>query len=210
MNESRIRPDRADQIGQLFARLLRVRASVNHRLRRVEDNFSDLMSLILELKAEVTELREAVRGQAELSERFSECMRQASATQEKLAESFHERMFVQPVAQQVFQLIDFNNRLSDACSCGNGTTVTAGNLNQLKDLLYRLAITPIEVKAGESFDPGVMRPIKVVNCDDPLCDKTVSEVHTVGFRLHDQILRYASVSVYKYKGNQEKERALCT
>ena len=78
MNESRIRPDPADQIGQLFARLLRVPASVNHRLRKVEDNFCDLMSLILELKEEVTELKDAARSQAELSERFSECMRQAS------------------------------------------------------------------------------------------------------------------------------------
>lgn len=70
---------------------------------------------------------------------------------------------------------------------------------QLMDVLAERGVTEVHAKPGDPFDPSQHEAIgSVANSDQP--DDSIAEVKSVGYRLHDRIIRPAQVIVI----NQQK------
>ena len=67
--------------------------------------------------------------------------------------------------------------------------------SQIEDILRKRGLARIEIKPGDSFDPGVAEAMAEIPSDKPL--GTVVEVAEPGYRLHDKIIRAARVIVSK-------------
>lgn len=73
-------------------------------------------------------------------------------------------------------------------------------LSQFDDLLKDFGIESIEPKIGDEFNSDVMEASKVVKITDEKNDNKVSNVYGKGYRLHDRIIKLASVEVGKIEG----------
>jgi len=72
----------------------------------------------------------------------------------------------------------------------------------LLDVLDRHGVQEIAVKAGEHFDPSKHHGVEAIeSAEHP--EETIARVSLRGYRLHDRVLRPASVVVYK-KPSSEK------
>lgn len=66
-------------------------------------------------------------------------------------------------------------------------------MNQLKTVLEKLGVTPIEAK-GQPFDPNLHNAVMHVE-DETVGENTVVEVFQTGFRMGEKVVRFAMVKV---------------
>jgi molecular chaperone GrpE len=67
--------------------------------------------------------------------------------------------------------------------------------SQIEDILRKRGLARIEIKPGDTFDPGVAEAMAEIVSDKP--QGTIIEIAEPGYRLHDRVIRAARVIVAK-------------
>ncbi|HSI21192.1 MAG TPA: nucleotide exchange factor GrpE [Verrucomicrobiae bacterium] len=69
---------------------------------------------------------------------------------------------------------------------------------QLMDVLEQRGVQEVTAKIGEKFDPSLHEAIGTVTDNDKE-DDTIAEVKSIGYRLHDRVVRPAQVIVVNHE-----------
>jgi len=135
---------------------------------------------------------------------LSETLKGLSARLQKLTEEVEKVASIEPVrgalasflevADSLDRVINFLKEKGEA-SEGILLGISAVR-SQLLASLAKLGISPMEVKAGEEFNPLAHSAIGVVT-DEGRKDGTISEVYLQGYLIHGKVLRPAQVVVVK-------------
>jgi len=124
----------------------------------------------------------------------------ASRQQELLSETHYQQHVVDPLARQVFPLLDdLHGVLEEGRVEASTQTFLAGMKAQLLDLLATHGIEAFSSFPGDPFDPSSMRPVKKVRVFQLCEDRTVSRVLKTGFRRGSAFLRHQSIEVCVYR-----------
>jgi len=132
-----------------------------------------------------------------------QCMEEASRQQTLLSQQHFDRHVIEPLARQVFPLIDVLSESGSRCQCDQGCEDHSEAFQaELLDLLASYGIEPIHAASGSAFDAKTMQPACFMNTDQLSRDMTVKDIVRLGFRREDRILRPVMVDLYRFEKPQ--------
>lgn len=74
---------------------------------------------------------------------------------------------------------------------------------KLEEVLYRLDVTPF-AESIETLDRQLHKTRQTITTDDPELDKTIAEVHKIGFNWRDKVFRPEEVTIYRYSDSTQR------
>lgn len=144
------------------------------------------------VKAERDQLLDRLaRAQAE----FENARRRAAKEQQ----DFRDFAMVDAIKSLLPVVDNFERALQSRSEAGDFRSGVDLIYKQLRDVLAKLGVQPIEAK-GQQFDPHVHEAIEMVETQDA-ADHEVLEEWQRGYKLKDRLLRPAMVKVAKNPGN---------
>lgn len=78
---------------------------------------------------------------------------------------------------------------------------------KLEEVLYRLDVTPY-AESSTVLDRQLHKTRQTVSTDDPELDKTIAEVHKIGFIWRDKVFRPEEVTIYRYSDSTQNSEAI--
>ncbi len=158
-----------------------------------------LKAEIARLEAEVLELRKAVKAsedaQAETNDKYLRVVAEYDNFRKRSAKE-REAIYSGAYADVVKQLLPVVDNLERASAYGEAEKVAEGVkmiCRSFSDVLVSLGITEIEAE-GKEFDPNVHNAVFHVE-DEAYGENVIVEVLQKGYKLGDNVIRYAMVKV---------------
>ena len=129
-------------------------------------------------------------------------------------ESFLLEVLHKPIIHNIIQLYDSYVLLEDQLDVIlNAEAMLSDSLTQyrnnlenfrykLEEVLYRLDVTPY-AESSTTLDKQLHKTRQTVSTDDPELDKTIAEVHKIGFIWREKVFRPEEVTIYRYSDSTQ-------
>ena len=130
-------------------------------------------------------------------------------------ESFLLEVLHKPIIHNLIQLYDSYLLLESQLGVileaedgviSDGLTQYRHNLEnfryKLEEVLYRLDVTPY-AESTKTLDRQLHKTRQTISTDDPKLDKTIAEVHKIGFNWREKVFRPEEVTIYRYSASTE-------
>lgn len=80
---------------------------------------------------------------------------------------------------------------------------------KLEEVLYRLDVTPY-AETSKTLDRQLHKTRQTISTDDPELDKTIAEVHKIGFNWRDKVFRPEEVTIFRYSDSTQNAKEYVT
>ena len=170
------------------------------------------------IQQSLSTLQELFEKQIARNQNQTEMFDKIYAEMKDYKESFLLEVLHKPIIHNLIQLYDSYVLLeSQLDAILNDEAVVPESLLQyqknlenfrykLEEVLYRLDVTPY-AETTKSLDRQLHKTRQTISTDDPELDKTIAEVHKVGFNWRDKVFRPEEVTIYRYSNStQESEK----
>lgn len=101
-------------------------------------------------------------------------------------------------ADTVKKLFDCINEVRNAAKYAEGADLI---YKKFEDTLSKMGVIIISPEEYNEFDVNTMNAITVVPTEDKDIDNTIFKCTTPGFKMGNNVIKYADVVVYQYQGN---------
>jgi molecular chaperone GrpE (heat shock protein) len=155
-----------------------------------------------EIRQQVSQCVQSVQDVARCVEQLyqrQECLENAGRQQAMLTEQHYENHVIEPLARQLFPIVDLTERALSVgaggqCSCHD---VLEATRSQTLELLAYYSIAPFLATLGCPLDAKIMYPAEMRPTADPSADRTIAANIRCGFRRGQRILRPLHVAIYR-------------
>lgn len=188
-----------EQISEPLSRI--IEAVQDNQAEKIKSSFlgslPDIEALNKKTSYEIDAVRQQLIG-------LMENIRGLENSSRMLSEQFYEDKIILPMVRGLFPVVDLIEEAEE-----NLQTDASGNQSMM-DCLFALS-SQIEVfwgcygivrfrhRAGEAFDPKVMKPVRTAATEKEELDGCIAVSLQSGFKTDERILRLESVELFKYQ-----------
>ena len=197
------------QVESLDRKLLQITAEQDQFADHLNDKIVTFSTALTKLDTNQQQLLCSLERVEKLLERViteNRLLEKASQENHLLSKEHYQDYIVEPMVRSLFPVIDFidHTRNGSPGHDEDKETYTEelidGIVTQLHQFFSTYEIEPIRHKAGDKFDPRVMRPVKTTPAYKKRLDNRVAESLQAGFWWRrERLLRPESVNLYKYQ-----------
>ncbi len=165
-------------------------------------------------------LQELFEKQIARNQNQTEMFDKIYAEMKDYKESFLLEVLHKPIIHNLIQLYDSYLLLESQLDVileaedgviSDGLTQYRNNLEnfryKLEEVLYRLDVTPY-AESTRTLDRQLHKTRQTISTDDPKQDKTIAEVHKIGFNWRDKVFRPEEVTIYRYSDSTENSEEI--
>ena len=165
-------------------------------------------------------LQELFEKQIARNQNQTEMFDKIYAEMKDYKESFLLEVLHKPIIHNLIQLYDSYLLLESQLDVmletedgviSDGLTQYRNNLEnfryKLEEVLYRLDVTPY-AESSKTLDRQLHKTRQTISTDDPKQDKTIAEVHKIGFNWREKVFRPEEVTIYRYSASTENSEAI--
>ncbi|WP_054175781.1 nucleotide exchange factor GrpE [Mycoplasmoides pneumoniae] len=185
------------KVTQIEKELLQAVAELEKKFKQQVQNFNELQQKIPNLQKVNEEFRLKVEKiQEEAQKKIQEKVAELTIKSKEELENAKKYVIEKSIDQPLIIIDQFEIALSYAQKDPQVKNYTTG-FNMVLDAFSRwlegFGVTKIAIEPGAQFDEKVMAALEVVPSDQPA--NTVVKVSKSGYKLHDKVIRFASVVV---------------
>ncbi len=165
-------------------------------------------------------LQELFEKQIARNQNQTEMFDKIYAEMKDYKESFLLEVLHKPIIHNLIQLYDSYLLLESQLDVmletedgviSDGLTQYRNNLEnfryKLEEVLYRLDVTPY-AESSKTLDRQLHKTRQTISTDDPKQDKTIAEVHKIGFNWREKVFRPEEVTIYRYSASTENSEEI--
>ena len=147
---------------------------------------------------------EAIKKQLAISATNTELLENTNETCRMLGDQFYDERLIQPMVRSLFPAVDHIDAAQDKLEEDEATHRSALQYleairAQLEQFFAGYGIEIFRHQTEETFDPKVMKPLKIIFTNDPELNDLVAESLQCGFRMGERITRLETISLFKYE-----------
>lgn len=159
-------------------------------------------------------LQELFEKQIARNQNQTEMFDKVYAEMKDYKESFLLEVLHKPIIHNLIQLYDSYVLLESQLDVIlNDEEVLSDSLSQyrnnlenfrykLEEVLYRLDVTPFS-ESSRTLDRQLHKTRQTISTEDPDQDKTIAEVHKIGFVWRDKVFRPEEVTIFRYSNSAQ-------
>lgn len=170
--------------------------NIDKEIDKAEELLNENEDTLEEKKDEINELEEANKQYSELNDKYLRCLAEYDNFRKRTAKE-KEKIFSDAIAYSVKGIFDILDNFQRALKCETKDVEMHKGFemifNQLNEMIKKLGIEEIQTE-GLTFDPTLHNAVMHIE-DEKYGPKQIVETLQKGYKIGDNIIRYAMVKV---------------